>query len=145
MRLGTVIGRITLTHQEPVYSGGRLLIVQPWTREQFAIEPTRPARSGTPLDRGDFRSAGSKSPLTRGVARSDGVCAGVRLAKGSSVVVYDELGAGQGSTIGFIEGAEAAQPFTGDAPVDAYCACILDQLNYVGGVTPPREDAPNAG
>jgi microcompartment protein CcmK/EutM len=98
MRLGTVIGRITLTQQEPVYNGGTLLIVQPWTRAQFA---------------------GAKMPP---------------LPKGSSVIVYDELGAGQGSVIGFTEGAEAAQPFTGDAPVDAYCACILDQISY----TPPH-------
>ncbi len=97
MRLGTVIGRITLTQHEPVYTGGRLLLVQPWTRAQFA---------------------GAKIPP---------------LPAGSSLVVYDALGAGQGSVIGFTEGAEAAQPFTGDAPVDAYCACILDHLSY----TPP--------
>ena len=36
MRLGTVIGRVTLTLKEPVYTGGRLLIVQPFTRENFA-------------------------------------------------------------------------------------------------------------
>ncbi len=102
MRLGTVIGRITLTHQEPVYNGGRLLIVQPWTRAQFA---------------------GAKVPP---------------LPAGSSVIVYDELGAGQGSVIGFTEGAEAAQPFTGDAPVDAYCACLVDTVSY----TPPA--APSA-
>ena len=98
MRLGTVIGRVTLTQKEPVYDGGTLLLVQPWTRDQFR---------------------GAKMPP---------------LAKGSSIVVYDKLGAGQGSVIGFTEGAEAAQPFTGDAPVDAYCACIVDQLSY----TPPR-------
>jgi microcompartment protein CcmK/EutM len=98
MRLGTVIGRVTLTQQEPVYRGGRLLIVQPWTRAEFA---------------------GAKMPP---------------LAKGSSLIVYDELGAGEGSVIGFTEGAEASQPFTGDAPVDAYCACIVESFSY----TPPR-------
>lgn len=98
MRLGTVIGRVTLTQQEPVYRGGRLLIVQPWTRAEFG---------------------GAKMPP---------------LAKGSSLVVFDELGAGEGSVIGFTEGAEAAQPFTGDAPVDAYCACIVESFSYA----PPR-------
>ena len=98
MRLGTVIGRITLTIKEPVYTGGRLLIVQPFTRENFA---------------------GATMPP---------------LAKGSSLVVYDELGAGEGSIVGFTEGAEATQPFDGPAPVDAYVACIVNQINY----EPPR-------
>lgn len=98
MRLGTVIGRVTLTIKEPVYSGGCLLIVQPFSREQFAGAPMRP------------------------------------LAKGSSVVVYDELGADEGSIVGFTEGAEASQPFECAAPVDAYVACIVTQINY----QPPR-------
>jgi microcompartment protein CcmK/EutM len=94
MRLGTVIGRVTLTQKEPVYEGSSLLIVQPLSKAQFAGAPTIP------------------------------------LAKGSSVIVYDQLGAGQGSVIGFTEGAEATQPFTGPAPVDAYNACIVEQINY---------------
>ncbi|PTY07625.1 ethanolamine utilization protein EutN [Opitutaceae bacterium EW11] len=94
MRLGTVIGRVTLSHKEPVYTGGRLLIVQPLSREQFAGKNMQ------------------------------------QLPKGSSLVVYDELGAGQGSIVGFTEGAEATQPFTGDAPVDAYVACIVDKILY---------------
>ncbi len=98
MRLGTVIGRVTLTLKEPVYTGGRLLIVQPFTRENFT---------------------GAKMPP---------------VAKGSSLIVYDELGAGEGSIVGFTEGAEATQPFAGPAPVDAYVACIVNQINY----EPPR-------
>ena len=47
---------------------------------------------------------------------------------GPNLVVYDRLGAGQGAIIGFTEGAEASQPFEHDAPVDAYCACIVDQI-----------------
>jgi ethanolamine utilization protein EutN len=108
MRLGTVIGRVTLTQQEPVYRGGRLLLVQPWTRAQFA-------------------AAGSDTRPVSGALTAP-------LPPGSTVVVYDELGAGEGSVVGFTEGAEAAQPFTGDAPVDAYCACIVEQLSY----HPPR-------
>lgn len=137
MRLGTVIGRITLTQKEPVYTGGRLLIVQPWTRQEFA------AQLGNARAREDSGNVDPKSPPRERV-RSEGAKGGP-LPKGSSAVVYDELGAGQGSTIGFTEGAEAAQPFTGDAPVDAYCVCILEQLTYVGGVHPPRENARIAG
>jgi microcompartment protein CcmK/EutM len=94
MRLGTVIGRVTLSQEEPIYSGSRLLIVQPLSKEQFAGAPAQP------------------------------------LAKGVSLVVFDQLGAGQGSIVGFTEGAEATQPFNGPAPVDAYNACIIDQIYY---------------
>ena len=49
---------------------------------------------------------------------------------GEDVVIYDGLGAGRGSRIGFSEGGEAAAPFHPEKkPVDAYCACILDTLN----------------
>lgn len=106
MRLGTVIGRVTLTLKEPVYSAGSLLIVQPFTREQFAAA-ARAMPKHTP-----------KAPL----------------APGSSLVVFDDLGADVGSIIGLTEGAEAAQPFEGDAPVDAYCACLVDRVDY----QPPR-------
>jgi ethanolamine utilization protein EutN len=44
--------------------------------------------------------------------------------------VFDELGAGPGAIIGISEGREAANPFGKvKTPVDAYCACLLDQLN----------------
>jgi microcompartment protein CcmK/EutM len=98
MRLGTVIGRVTLNLQEPAYQGGHLLLVQPFSREQFAGAPAAP------------------------------------LAAGSSLVVFDQLGAGDGSLVGFTEGAEASQPFDGPAPVDAYVACIVHRINY----DPPR-------
>jgi ethanolamine utilization protein EutN len=98
MRLGTVIGRVTLNQQEPAYSGGHLLLVQPFSRAQFAG------------------------------------AAAVPLAPGSSLVVFDQLGASDGSIVGFTEGAEASQPFEGPAPVDAYVACIVTQINY----EPPR-------
>lgn len=48
---------------------------------------------------------------------------------GEDLVIYDNLGAGNSSRIGFSEGGEAAVPFLPDRkPVDAYCACILDQV-----------------
>jgi len=48
---------------------------------------------------------------------------------GEDVVIYDNLGAGRGQTIGFSEGAEAAQPFFPERkPIDAFCACLLDQV-----------------
>jgi ethanolamine utilization protein EutN len=51
--------------------------------------------------------------------------------RGEEVVVYDMLGAGPGSLIGFSEGREAANPFgKTKTPVDAYCACLIDQLSF---------------
>jgi microcompartment protein CcmK/EutM len=51
------------------------------------------------------------------------------LPDGEDVVIFDNLGAGYGQHIAFSEGGEAAAPFHPDKkPVDAYCACILDQI-----------------
>ncbi len=48
---------------------------------------------------------------------------------GEDLVIFDNLGAGAGSRIGFSEGGEAAVAFLPEKkPVDAYCACLLDQL-----------------
>lgn len=97
MRLGHVIGRVTLSQQDPAYKGGRFLIVQPFAKDQF-----------------------------RGAAMTP-------LAKGNSLVVYDNLGAAVGHTIGFTEGAEATAPFEQPTPVDAFNAAIIDRIFY----TPP--------
>jgi ethanolamine utilization protein EutN len=49
---------------------------------------------------------------------------------GEDVVTYDERGAGLGSRIGISEGVEATMPFRPERkPLDAYCACIVDQVN----------------
>ena len=94
MRLGHVIGRVTLSKQDPAFKGARFLIVQPFAKEQFAGAPMTP------------------------------------LAPGSSVVVYDNLGAGAGHIVGFVEGAEATMPFDQPTPVDAFNAAIVDQISY---------------
>ncbi len=94
MRLGHVIGRVTLSRQDPAYQGGRFLLVQPFGKEQFGGAGMTP------------------------------------LAKGSSLVVYDNLGAGVGHVIGFTEGAEATAPFKDPTPVDAYNAALIDEFFY---------------
>ena len=49
---------------------------------------------------------------------------------GEDLVILDNLGAGNGSKIGISEGVEASAPFYPEKkPLDAYCACIVDQLN----------------
>ncbi|MGF1578030.1 MAG: EutN/CcmL family microcompartment protein [Gemmataceae bacterium] len=51
---------------------------------------------------------------------------------GEALVIYDQLGAGNGDRIATSEGVEAAAPFYPEKKaVDAYCACILDQVNVV--------------
>lgn len=49
--------------------------------------------------------------------------------RGEDVVAYDDLGASAGGLIGLSEGREAANPFgKNKTPVDAYCACLIDQI-----------------
>jgi carbon dioxide concentrating mechanism protein CcmL len=38
MRMGTVIGRVTLSVRSPRYNGERLMLTLPWRRETFAGE-----------------------------------------------------------------------------------------------------------
>src|SRR5437868_14403769 len=96
MRLGTVIGRITLSQTVPALIGARWLIVTPFTREHF--------QSGTEIPAG--------------------------MSKDPSLIVYDDLGGGMGQTIGFVEGREAAAPFTDPTPVDAINAARVDEVFY---------------
>ena len=45
------------------------------------------------------------------------------------LIVLDELGVGAGDRIAFSEGGEAAAPFHPEKkPVDAYVACLIDEL-----------------
>ena len=50
--------------------------------------------------------------------------------RSEAIVVLDELGAGRGAIIGISEGREAANPFGKvRTPIDAYCACLIDQIH----------------
>jgi ethanolamine utilization protein EutN len=91
MRIGRVIGTVTLNGWHQSLRGGRY-------------------RIAVPLSLADLR--------------------GESQAEAEGLVVYDELGAGDGSLIAISEGAEAAQPFRPDMkPIDAYCAAILDSVD----------------
>ena len=96
MRLGTVIGRVTLSVTVPALEGARWLIVSPFSREQFQ----------QPLS----------APPTMG--------------QDPSLVVYDDLGAGVGQAIGFVEGREAASPFDQPTSIDAISAALVDEIFY---------------
>jgi ethanolamine utilization protein EutN len=48
-----------------------------------------------------------------------------------TVVAYDILAAREGDRVGLVEGREAAAPFhPKKVPFDAYCACILDTIDF---------------
>ncbi len=54
---------------------------------------------------------------------------GESITRGEEVVAYDDLGASPRGWIGLSEGREAANPFgSAKTPIDAYCACLIDQI-----------------
>jgi microcompartment protein CcmK/EutM len=66
------------------------------------------------------------------------------LGGGKALVLADHLDPGHGQMVAFVEGREAANPYwPGKAPVDAYCALIVDGTPEFH---PPVEgDSPTAG
>ena len=52
-----------------------------------------------------------------------------------SLVAYDDLGAGVGDAVLYVEGAEATQPFDRPIPLDAITVALLDTYKF----TPPTE------
>jgi microcompartment protein CcmK/EutM len=49
---------------------------------------------------------------------------------GSTPIVYDNLGAGVGDAILYVEGTEATQPFDEPIPLDAINIALLDAYSY---------------
>lgn len=47
-----------------------------------------------------------------------------------SLVAYDDLGAGVGDTVLYVEGAEATQPFDRPIPIDAITVALVDTYEY---------------
>jgi microcompartment protein CcmK/EutM len=97
MRIGHVIGKVTMSIQEEAFRGGRWLVVNP-------------------VDTDDLNTCINQQP---------------KLSTQSSLVIYDNVGAGEGDIIGFVEGAEATAPFDGPTPIDAISLAIFDTLKYV--------------
>jgi ethanolamine utilization protein EutN len=59
--------------------------------------------------------------------------------RGEEVIAYDNLGASPGGLIGLSEGREAANPFGKiKTPIDAFCACLLDQVDLGRGQSKSR-------
>jgi microcompartment protein CcmK/EutM len=91
MRIGRVIGRLTLSTVYDALVGGRYVIVE--VQDRFAL-------AGKPRRTKD------------------------------TVVVYDNLGAGEGDLIAFTESREATMPFYPEkrVPLDAFNCAILDAV-----------------
>ncbi|MDQ8194568.1 EutN/CcmL family microcompartment protein [Coraliomargarita sp. SDUM461004] len=94
MKVGKVIGNVTLSHADSGLRGGRYLVVMP----QGAKELTGQNPSG--------------------------------LSDAWALVAYDNLGAGVGDDILYVEGAEAMQPFEHRTPLDAISVALLDTYRY---------------
>lgn len=98
MRIGEVIGTVTLNRAHPMMVGGSLRLAVPLSLNNLSGESDKRAEA---------------------------------------IVVYDDLGAGNGSLIAISEGREAAQPFDPEGkPIDAYNAAILDTIDLE---TPTRK------
>lgn len=97
MRIGQVIGRVTLSIHEAALTGGRWLMVNP-------------------VDTTDLNTCLATAP---------------KITAQSSLVVYDNVGAGIGDIIGFVEGAEATAPFEDPTPIDAISLAIFDTISYI--------------
>ncbi len=93
MRIGEVIGRVTLSRCHPDLQGAVWKLV-------------------VPLDRKGLQGGLS--------------------GRGEPMIVYDEIGSGNGSKIAISDGAEASAPFYPKLkPIDAYCAALLDEIRLI--------------
>lgn len=63
MRLGTVIGKVTLNQCDPALRGGRFLLVQPWSREDYGKASWVAFPAGTTLVTYDALGAGLGHPV----------------------------------------------------------------------------------
>lgn len=106
MRIGVVVGCITLSHCHSSLYGARWKLVVPVSREHLVATE-------------DFTNDTSES-----VSNPPSVF------RTEPLVVYDEWNVGEGEWIAISEGVEAAMPFHPDVkPIDAYNAAILDTVD----------------
>jgi ethanolamine utilization protein EutN len=58
---------------------------------------------------------------------------------GKALIVADHLGPGLGQMVAFTEGSEAANPYwPKQVPVDAYCALIVNAIDYRPPAAPAK-------
>ncbi len=60
-----------------------------------------------------------------------GTLVGKNQGNDETLVMFDSMSAHEGDLVGLVEGREATAPFWPvKVPFDAYCACILEQVNF---------------
>lgn len=59
-----------------------------------------------------------------------GIASGKLSRGGSSLVIYDNLGASVNDIIAYTDGGEAAAPFAEPTPCDAFNAAIIDTVSW---------------
>lgn len=99
MKVGKVIGNVTLSHADSGLRGGRFIMVAPQGADELS----------------------GKNPS----GYSDSW----------TLVAYDNLGAGVGDDILYVEGAEAMQPFDYRTPLDAISVALIDTYKYEPPIT----------
>jgi microcompartment protein CcmK/EutM len=58
---------------------------------------------------------------------------------GKALVIADHLGPCEGQIVAFVEGREGANPYwPNDAPVDAYCSLVVDEIDYHPATPKPQ-------
>ncbi|MEW6250109.1 MAG: EutN/CcmL family microcompartment protein [Planctomycetota bacterium] len=112
MRIGLVIGDVTLSRQLDNFVGGRWLIVQPLPESTLRDSAASTATAASASRAADSSMAAGASPFLS-----------------EPVIAYDELSPGRGARVTISEGREAAMPFyPRPVPIDVYCAAVLDEV-----------------
>lgn len=115
MRIGKVIGTVTVSSLHAKLAGGQFKIVAPFSLDDLA--PREPEDS--------CRITGHETleELRERIATTE------PSFRGDEVVVYDDLTAGVGEWVAFSEGAEAAMAYyPNKKPIDASAAAIINTL-----------------
>ena len=92
MRLGHVIGKVTLSAADPALKGGRFLLVQPMNKAQLAGAPVLPLASGATVVVYDSLGAG----VGQQIGFTEGAEASVPFAEPTPVDAYNALYAAGG-------------------------------------------------
>ena len=127
MRIGRVVGKVTLSRVHPSLVGAQFKIVIPLSFKELAEDPVAHALAMTREEDAEGLSGSERRSLALNRLASPHV--GERW--GSELVVFDDCSASIGEWLAFSEGAEAAAAFGQKVlrPVDAFGGAILDNVS----------------
>jgi microcompartment protein CcmK/EutM len=125
-RAGTAILDVLTARERSAESehGGEPQARRRWTENMRVAEVIGTITLSRRLDEIDASRLLIVQPLDEAALRDGGP------GTAEPVVVYDRLHPGVGARVAISEGREAAMPFyPRRAPIDAYCAAVLDQVH----------------